>query len=113
MRGKIDIFLPCSDVSTVSPLLSQLRNSRIIQQIVLLVSEDTANVGEAPENTRMVAVDNMFSSKTIRNVAENVQADYAVLTLQQRGRRPDILFDAVDEVIEDIRDVEKIAGRFA
>ena len=41
------------------------------------------------------------------------QADYAVLTLQQRGRRPDILFDAVDEVIEDIRDVEKIAGRFA
>lgn len=82
MRGKIDIFLPCSDVSTVSPLLSQLRNSRIIQQIVLLASEDTANVGEAPENTRMVAVDNMFSSKTIRSVAENVQADYTVLYLK-------------------------------
>lgn len=41
------------------------------------------------------------------------QADYAVLTLQQKGRRPDILFNAVDEVIEDIREVEKISRRFA
>ncbi len=39
------------------------------------------------------------------------QADYAVLTLQQRGRRPDILFDAADAVIEDIREVETIIGR--
>ena len=39
-------------------------------------------------------------------------ADFAVLTVQQRGRRPDILFDAADAVIEDIRDAEEIVRRF-
>lgn len=32
--------------------------------------------------------------------------------VQQRGRRPDILFNAADFVIEDISEVEEIARRF-
>ena len=32
--------------------------------------------------------------------------------VQQRGRRPDILFNAADLVIEDISEVEEIARRF-
>ena len=39
-------------------------------------------------------------------------ADFAVLTLQQRGRRPDILFQAADAVIEDITEAEEIIRRF-
>lgn len=48
----------------------------------------------------------------INDMAAFRQADYAVLTVQQWGRRPDILFSAVDEEIENIREVEKIARRF-
>lgn len=40
------------------------------------------------------------------------QADFGVLTLQQKGRRPDILFDAADAVIENICAVKDIVRRF-
>lgn len=48
----------------------------------------------------------------INDISAFHQADYAVLTVQQRGRRPDILFNAADFVIEDISEVEEIARRF-
>ena len=48
----------------------------------------------------------------INDISAFHKADYAVLTVQQRGRRPDILFNAADFVIEDIREVISIAERF-
>ena len=54
----------------------------------------------------------MMTGDAINDLLALRQADYAVLTIQQRGRRPDILFDAADAVIEDIREAEGIARRF-
>ena len=48
----------------------------------------------------------------INDISAFHKADYAVLTLEQKGRRPDILFDAADFVIEDIREVISITKRF-
>lgn len=48
----------------------------------------------------------------INDISAFHKADYAVLTVQQRGRRPDILFNAADFVIENIREVISIAERF-
>lgn len=48
----------------------------------------------------------------INDLAAMRAADVSILTLQQRGRRPDILFSAADVVIHDIREVEKIVSPY-
>ena len=75
MREKIDCFLPCDDLSVAERTVSQLRNSKTVQNIFLLVSE----VGECISDCRQLCVSNLTGSNTLMSIAENAKADYALL----------------------------------
>ena len=75
MREKIDCFLPCEDLSVTKEIVSQLRDSKTVQHIFLLVSE----VGETVSDCRQLCVSSLTSSNTLMTIAENAKADYTLL----------------------------------
>ena len=85
MREKIDCFLPCNDPEITLNTVRQLRVSKTIQHIFLLVSQPLST-----EDSRLfsdchqLVVDNLTSSNTLMSIAENAQADYALLQTQPR-----------------------------
>lgn len=119
--------------SGVKEVLSALKN---MGAEVFVASGDRQEKLEAAAEYLGIPKDNVFGAATPERKAEIVsdlqekfdsvimvgdgindisafhKADYAVLTVQQRGRRPDILFKAADAVIEDISKVKDIVRRF-
>ena len=80
MREKIDCFLPCDDLRSTVRTVIQLRGSKTIQNIFLLVSAPLpANSDEALRKCKTLAVDNLTSSNTLMTIAENAKADYVLL----------------------------------
>ena len=75
MREKIDCFLPCDDLSLAQQTIDQLRNSRTVQNIFLLVNSPLDEIKDA----RQITVDNLTSSNTLMRMAENAQADYVLI----------------------------------
>ena len=75
MREKIDCFIPCEDLSVAKEIVSQLRDSKTVQHIFLLVSE----VGETVSDCRQLCVSSLTSSNTLMTIAENAKADYTLL----------------------------------
>ena len=82
MRGTIDCFLPCSDYVSVSNVLRQLRGSRMIRHINLLVTHGFAMDNAVPDGCSFIVVDGLLSASAMRAVAESVVADYAMLFLK-------------------------------
>ena len=85
MREKIDCFLPCNDPKVTLHTVRQLRVSKTIQHIFLLVSEtlsaeETKNFADCHQ----IVVGNLSSSNTLMSIAENSQADYVLLQTQPR-----------------------------
>ena len=81
MREKIDCFLPCDDMSAVADTLQVLRQSKTIQHINLLVTQDFADGNAAPDNCTMIVVDSLASSATVLAMEQNTDADYALVSL--------------------------------
>ena len=80
MREKIDCFLPCDDLRSTAKTVMQLRGSKTVQNIFLLVSEPLpADSDEALRKCKTLAVDNLTSSNTLMTIAENAKADYVLL----------------------------------
>ena len=79
MREKIDCFLPCDDLSLAQQTINQLRNSRTVQNIYLLVNSPLDEIKDA----RQITVDNLTSSNTLMRMAENAQADYVLIMTKQ------------------------------
>ena len=79
MREKIDCFLPCDDLSLAQQTINQLRNSRTVQNIYLLVNSPLDEIKDA----RQITVDNLTSSNTLMRMAENAKADYALIMTKQ------------------------------
>ena len=79
MREKIDCFLPCTEAKMIEPLLAQLRQSKTIQNIYLLVSTDYPAKERLQEGCQYLEVDNLTSTQTIVSLAENARADYILL----------------------------------
>ena len=82
LRENIDCFLPCDDIAVVEPLIRQLRQSSAVQHINLLVTEDFAAANKPLEDTAFIVVDNIQSSRTILSIAENADADFALLYMK-------------------------------
>lgn len=74
----IDCFLPCEDMAVTGPVLAQLRQSKIVQHIHLLVSEEFARRNPVPGNCDFVVVENLLSSDTMLCMAANTSADYVL-----------------------------------
>ncbi len=79
MREKIDLFLPCEDAKMAQEALCELRDNKTIQHIYLLVNADFAARHQVPEGCAFVVIDRLESSNTVASIAENCDADYAML----------------------------------
>ena len=75
---RIDCFLPCEDINVTEPVLAQLRQSKIVQHINLIVSEEFAKTNSVPKNCTFVVADELTSSNTIQSIAANTTADYVL-----------------------------------
>ena len=85
MREKIDCFLPCDDLKTALHTVRQLRVSKTIQHIFLLVSQQLSEEEAADfSDCHQIVVGNLSSSNTLMSIAENAKADYALLQTQPR-----------------------------
>ena len=77
MRGKIDCFLPCDDLSTSKELLQELERSKTVQHVNLLVTAEMA-----AENCTQTIVDNVTSTKSMLDIARQAEAEYVLLSLK-------------------------------
>ena len=66
MRGTIDCFLPCASLQDIETAIRQLRGSRIIRHINLLVTDEFAESTPVPDNCSFIVVDGLQSSGTLR-----------------------------------------------
>lgn len=79
MFGTIDCFLPCADFGAVDNILRQLRGSRMIRHINLLVTQEFAMANAVPDDCSFIVVEGLRSASAMRSIAENVMADYAMM----------------------------------
>ena len=79
MREKIDLFLPCEDLNEAQKALVELHDNKTVQHINLLVSTDFAAHHQVPDGCTFIIIDRMESSNTIVSIAENTDADYALV----------------------------------
>ena len=82
MKGTIDCFLPCNDLNAVSNTLRQLRGSRMIKNINLLVTEEFAAECLNTDNNHLLTVSSLTSSTAMRRMAETCTADYALVFIK-------------------------------
>ena len=79
MREKIDLFLPCEDLTVAQEALTELHDNKTVQHINLLVSSDFAAQHQVPDGCTFVVIDRLESSNTITSIAENTDADYVII----------------------------------
>ena len=79
MREKIDLFLPCEDLTVAQEALTELHDNKTVQHINLLVSSDFAAQHQVPDGCTFVVIDRLVSSNTITSIAENTDADYVII----------------------------------
>lgn len=79
MRQKIDLFLPCEDLTVAQEALTELHDNKTVQHINLLVSSDFAAQHQVPDGCTFVVIDRLESSNTITSIAENTDADYVII----------------------------------
>ena len=84
MREKIDCFLPCSDLDSARDMVAQIKGSKTIQHIYLLVNEHLGELDGALCDCEQIVVNDLTSSATIAAIAENAKADYALLQIRPR-----------------------------
>ncbi|MFQ9997169.1 MAG: DUF4922 domain-containing protein, partial [Hoylesella buccalis] len=80
MREKIDCFLPCDDIAVMENTLHDLRQSKCVRQIYLMVSEQFTQENEVPHDCSLVRINRLTSSETMRKMAQLATADYILLS---------------------------------
>ena len=85
MREKIDCFLPCNDLEAARDVVAQIKGSKTIQHICLLVNEPLPDDDDAFKDCQQIMVNNLTSSTTIAAIAESAKADYALLQIRPRA----------------------------
>ena len=84
MREKIDCFLPCNDLETARQLVAQIKGSKTIQHICLLVNQPLEATDEALSDCEQIVVNDLTSSTTLQAISEHAKADYALLQIRPR-----------------------------
>ncbi len=79
MRGKIDCFLPCDNMSVAEMTVSQLRTDKTIHHIYLLVDEGQNPDGECPADCTLLPVDRLQSTAAVLAMEQHVEADFVML----------------------------------
>ena len=84
MREKIDCFLPCNDLESARNVVAQIKGSKTIQHIYLLVNKPLGELDGALCDCQQIVVADLTSSNTLMAIAENAKADYALLQIRPR-----------------------------
>lgn len=74
--------MPCNDFLAVGNTMRQLKGSRMIKNINLLVTEEFAADNQKPDGSSFLVVDTLNSSAAIRSMAEACTADYALVFIK-------------------------------
>ena len=82
MREKIDCFLPCTDVKTIDKTLTQLKESKTIQHISLIVTSDFVDNNEIPDFCDVIVADNLYSTEVLREVDRRTDAEYVMIYMK-------------------------------
>lgn len=82
MRGTVDCFLPCASLQDTEQAIRQLRGSRVIHHINLLVTREFAESTPAPDDCTLIVASGLSSSAAIRSIEKRVTADYVLLGLK-------------------------------
>ncbi len=82
MKQKTDCFIACQSMDDVKPVIEQLRRSRVVRHIFLLVNKELAAQMEAPQDSTLLVTDNLSGSSFVALLAEHAVATYALLCLK-------------------------------
>ena len=91
MREKIDCFLPCNDTKEIETSLQLLSQSKTTQHIYLLVTAENdicecgktgSNANNNIDDSNIIAVDSLASTKTLLTIEEHTDAEYVLLSLK-------------------------------
>ena len=82
MKQKTDCFIACQSMDDVKPVIEQLRRSRVVRHIFLLVKKELAAQMEAPQDCTLLVTDNLSGSSFVALLAEHAVATYALLCLK-------------------------------
>ncbi len=78
MKQKIDCFLACQSVESLSETIAQLRQSPAVRHLFLMVNKDLAG-SEAPKDCTLLVVEQLQSSHFVMQIAEHAVAPYTLL----------------------------------
>ena len=82
MKQKTDCFIACQSLDDVMPAVEQLRRSRVVRHIFLLVNEELAAQMDAPKDCSLLVIQNLTSSAFVALLAEHAVASYVLLCLK-------------------------------
>ena len=82
MREKIDCFIPCNNSLYIENNINQLRESRTVQHIHLMVSEEFKATHTPLKGCSFFVIDHLMSTKTICQIAQKIDSEYIMLCLK-------------------------------
>ena len=82
MRQKTDCFIACNSLNDVEAMVSQLRQSRVVRHLFLLVNKDFADAHEAPVDCSFLVTEELASSQLVQQIAGKTVSEYALLCLK-------------------------------
>lgn len=85
MREKIDCFLVYDQVGNMHERVLQLRDSKTIQHIYLLVPEALQQHIEVPQGCQLLPVQGIASADTLHRVSANADTEYTLICLKSGG----------------------------
>lgn len=84
MRGKIDCFLACDNIRDIETTAAQLRDSRTVRHIFLLVPDRAETDSRTPDGCTLMAVSSMAGSDTINRISQHSETDYTLICTKPR-----------------------------
>ena len=82
MKQKTDCFIACQSLDDVMPVIEQLRRSRVVRHIFLLVNNEAAAQMKAPQDCTLLVTENLSGCDFVALLAEHAIASYALLCLK-------------------------------
>ena len=82
MKQKTDCFIACQSLSDAIATVEQLRRSRVVRHIFLLINDAMAVQVEAPQDCTLLVTQNLTSSAFVAQLAKYAVAPYALLCLK-------------------------------
>lgn len=98
LKEMADCFLPCTDIASSLPLISQLRQSNAVEHIHLLVDYSFAKTNTPPEGTSFVIVDSVLSSRAVLSMADAADTGYVLFIIKDTPI--ELGYHSIERIIE-------------